>query len=302
MDVKIYPRAVSGVFAKKRMMLVLATQAIFYGLPWINWNHRQAVLCDFATYKFYLFGIVLWPQDLIYFAIFILMLVMFLLLTSANFGRIFCGFACPEVVYSEIFFLIERVIEGDWLARKRLDCLPWVGSFTKWRIKSLKYFAWIMIALWTGFTFTGYLSPIRQLVISALEFQMNEWELLCFGLYTLMTFCNAGFLREKICKYICPYSRFQSVTMGRETKIVFYDGRRGEPRGGRSKKADRLSMALGDCVDCGVCVQVCQMGVDIRNGFQYMCIDCGACIDACNQVMKKMGYSSGLIRYARENK
>ncbi len=300
MDTKIYPRAVSGVFAKWRAFLVWMTQGVFYGLPWLNWNHRQSVLCDLVRNKFYVFGMVLWPQDLIYLAVLLIMAATFLLHTSANFGRIFCGFCCPEVVYTEIFRWVEKKTEGDWLARKRLDMFPWLGGSRKWRIKASKYFIWVVIAVLTGFTFTGYFSPIRQLAVSALQFECSGWQLSCWGVYALLTFCNAGFLREKICKYICPYSRFQSVAMGNGTRVVFYDRIRGEPRGGRSKKINPENTGLGDCVDCNVCVQVCQMGIDIRNGFQYLCIDCGACIDACNQIMKKMGYPSGLIRYARE--
>ncbi len=297
---KIYVRSISGVFTRRRIALVIFTQLLFYGLPWVNWNHRQAILFDFVGRKFYLFGIILWPHKLIWFVIFVGILVLGVFLSSAIVGRIFCGYACPEVVYTEIFTWIERKIEGGWLARIRLDSEVWLWNFRKWRIKFTKQFLWICISIWTGFVFVGYLSPIRHLGLSVIRLELGSWLVFWLCFYSLLTWVNAGFLRERFCKYVCLYLRFQRVIINRNTILVAYDRHRGEPRRGRSKKIDHVKLGLGDCVDCDICIQTCPMGIDIRNGFQHMCIDCGACIDACNQVMGKMGYPPGLIRYATE--
>jgi cytochrome c oxidase accessory protein FixG len=297
---KIYPRAVSGVFAKWRVILVLATQILYYGLPWISWNDRQAVLFDLVSRKFYIFGLVLWPQDIIYLTIILILSALALFLFTAVAGRLFCGYACPQTVYTEIFMWIERKVEGDRFARIRLDGEEWPWSFKKWRIKLTKHSLWILLALWTGFTFVGYFTPIQVLAKEVLEMTLGPWQAFWLLFYAFATWGNAGFMREQVCKYMCPYARFQSVMVDKDTFVVTYDKTRGEPRGSRSKSADHKQMGLGDCVDCSICVQVCPTGIDIRDGLQYMCIGCGACIDACNQVMDKVGYERGLVRYTSE--
>ncbi|HLU02079.1 MAG TPA: cytochrome c oxidase accessory protein CcoG [Advenella sp.] len=296
---KIYPRSVTGVFAKWRVILVLATQVVFYGLPWLQWNGRQAVLFDLAERKFYIFGIVLWPQDVVYLAIILIISAYGLFLFTALAGRLFCGYACPQTVYTEIFMWIERKVEGDRVARIRLDESPM--SLRKFRIKAVKHFLWIVVAWWTGSTFIGYFSPIRALGTELLHFELSFWQWFWMLFYSFATWGNAGFLRESVCKYMCPYARFQSVMVDKDTFVVTYDRIRGEPRGGRSKKIVPSQAGLGDCVDCTICVQVCPTGIDIRDGLQYMCIGCGACIDACDQVMDKMNYPRGLIRYTSES-
>ena len=296
---KIYPRSVTGVFAKWRIILVLATQAIFYGLPWLQWNGRQAVLFDLAERKFYIFGIVLWPQDVFYLAIILIISAYGLFLFTALAGRLFCGYACPQTVYTEIFMWIERKVEGDRVARIRLDESPM--SVRKFRIKATKHFLWLVVAWWTGSTFIGYFSPIRELGVELIHFELSFWQWFWMIFYSFATWGNAGFLRESVCKYMCPYARFQSVMVDKDTFVVTYDRIRGEPRGRRSKKVVPSEAGLGDCVDCTICVQVCPTGIDIRDGLQYMCIGCGACIDACNQVMDKMNYPTGLIRYTSES-
>ncbi|MBU3541865.1 cytochrome c oxidase accessory protein CcoG [Polynucleobacter sp. MWH-Loch1C5] len=297
---KIYPRAVSGVFAKWRVILILATQILYYGLPWISWNDRQAVLFDLVSRKFYIFGLVLWPQDIIYLTIILILSALALFLFTAVAGRLFCGYACPQTVYTEIFMWIERKVEGDRFARIRLDGEEWPWSFKKWRIKLTKHSLWILLALWTGFTFVGYFTPIQVLAKEVLEMTLGPWQAFWLLFYAFATWGNAGFMREQVCKYMCPYARFQSVMVDKDTFVVTYDKTRGEPRGSRSKSADHKQMGLGDCVDCSICVQVCPTGIDIRDGLQYMCIGCGACIDACNQVMDKVGYERGLVRYTSE--
>jgi cytochrome c oxidase accessory protein FixG len=297
-DAKIYARAVTGTFARWRVVFVFLTQALFYGLPWLQWDGRQAVLFDLGARRFYLFGLVLWPQDMVYLAILLLISAVGLFLFTALAGRLFCGYACPQTVYSEIFAWIERKVEGDRSARQRLDNAPW--SAHKLRLKATKHALWLAIAWWTGSTFIGYFAPIRQLAHDLFTLQLGPWQWFWIVFYSLATWGNAGFLRESVCKYMCPYARFQSVMVDRDTLVVAYDKTRGEPRGGRSRQADARMLGLGDCVDCQWCVQVCPTGIDIRNGLQYMCIGCGACVDACNDVMKKMHYAPGLIRYASE--
>ena len=295
---KIYPRAVSGLFARWRVWTVLLTQLLFYGLPWMSWNGRQAVLFDLAGRKFHIFGLVMWPQDIIFLTVLLVISALSLFLFTALAGRLFCGYACPQTVYTEIFMWIERKIEGDRFARIRLDSDPW--SLRKLRLKTAKHFAWGAIALWTGFTFVGYFTPIRELAHAVVTFSLGPWETFWLLFYSVATWGNAGFLREQVCKYMCPYARFQSVMVDHDTLVVTYDPVRGDPRGKRSKREDHRKAGLGDCVDCSICVQVCPTGIDIRDGLQYECIGCGACIDACDQVMDKMMYPRGLIRYTSE--
>ena len=296
---KIYPRAVHGAFASWRWGLVFATQLVFYGLAWLEWNGRQAVLFDLAARKFYIFGLVLWPQDVIYLAILLVISALALFLFTAVAGRLWCGYACPQTVYTEIFLWIERRIEGDRLARMKLDQSP--GGARKVALKSAKHGAWIALSVWTGFTFVGYFTPIRDLLHSAATLDFGAWEWFWIAFYGFATYGNAGWMREQVCKYMCPYARFQSAMFDTDTLVITYDATRGEPRGSRGKKVDPRAAGLGDCVDCNICVQVCPTGIDIRGGLQYECIGCAACIDGCDQVMDRMGYPRGLIRYSTEN-
>ena len=284
---QIYPRAVSGVYAWLRWAAVWATQLVYYGFPWLTWNDRQAVLFDIVHRKFYLFGLVFWPQDVVYLTALLILAALSLFLFTAVAGRVWCGYACPQTVYTEIFLWIERVIEGDRNARIRLDALP---SSKKFPRKAAKHAAWILFAAWTGFTFVGYVTPIRELWSEMLELSTGPWETFWIAFYGFATYGNAGWMREQVCKYMCPYARFQSAMFDKDTLIITYDAKRGEPRGkGESK---------GDCIDCGICVQACPTGIDIRNGLQYECIGCAACIDGCNQVMDKVKRPRGLIRYS----
>jgi cytochrome c oxidase accessory protein FixG len=306
---KIYPRAVHGWFAGWRWTMIWLTQIVFYGTAWLEWNGRQAVLFDLAARKFYIFGLVFWPQDFIYLTGLLVVAAYSLFLFTAIGGRLWCGYACPQTVYTEIFMWIERRVEGDRQARMRLDAAPLTAS--KLGRKAAKHALWIAVALWTGFTFVGYFTPIRDLwdeVLSAFRWlgggagsSLGPWETFWMLFYGFATYGNAGWMREQVCKYMCPYARFQGVMFDRDTMIVTYDAARGEPRGGRQRKVDHRAAGLGDCVDCTLCVQVCPTGIDIRDGLQYECIGCAACIDACDQVMDKMGYPRGLIRYSTEN-
>ena len=295
----IYPRAVHGWFASWRVAVVLATQLVYYGGPWLTWNGRQAVLFDLAARKFYIFGIVFWPQDFILLTALLVISALALFLFTAIAGRLWCGFACPQTVYTEIFMWIERKLEGDHLARMKLDRQGL--SVRKVVLKAAKHGTWIALSLWTGFTFVGYFTPIKTLVAEVASVGLGPWELFWILFYSLATYGNAGWMREQVCKYMCPYARFQSVMFDSDTLVITYDGARGEPRGSRRRSADYRTAGLGACVDCGICVQVCPTGIDIRNGLQYECIGCAACIDGCDQVMDKMGYARGLIRYSTEN-
>ena len=296
---KIYPRAVSGIFNYWRIALVVFTQAIFYGLPWITWKDRQAVLFDLGARKFYLFDLVFWPQDFIWLAVIMILSALGLFLFTAIAGRLWCGYACPQTVYTELFIWVEGWIEGDYKKQQKLNSMPWNGE--KLLRRGGKHLAWILLSLWTGFTFVGFFTPIHVLGQEVFTHTTGPWETFWMLFYGFATWGFAGFMREQVCKYMCPYARFQSVMFDTDTLIITYDYKRGETRGTRRKGADYRAQGLGDCVDCGICVQVCPTGIDIRNGLQYMCIGCAACIDACDQVMEKMDYPKGLIRYSTQN-
>ena len=295
---KIYPRAVNGLFARWRWGFVIATQVVFYGLAWLPWNDRQAVLFDLAARKFYVFGLVLWPQDFIYLTALLVISALSLFLFTAVAGRVWCGYACPQTVYTEIFMWVERVVEGERGARMKLDAAG--TSAAKIGKKAAKHAIWAAIGLWTGITFVGYFTPIRDLVFSVARLELGPWEWFWTLFYGFATYGNAGWMREQVCKYMCPYARFQSAMFDQDTLVISYDRERGEPRGSRGRKADYKAAGLGACVDCNICVQVCPTGIDIREGLQYECIGCALCIDGCDQVMDKMGYPRGLIRYTSE--
>nr|WP_199873148.1 cytochrome c oxidase accessory protein CcoG [Ideonella sp. A 288] len=296
---EIYARAVTGWFAGWRWVAVWLTQLLFYGLPWVQWGGRQAVLFDLDAQRFYILGLVLYPQDLVFLAALLVLSAMALFFFTAVAGRLWCGYTCPQTVYTEIFMWVERHIEGDRIARMRLDQSPWgAGKIAR---KTAKHGAWLAIGLFTGFSFVGYFTPIRELTQAVATFSVTPWNLFWVLFYGLATYGNAGWLREQMCKYMCPYARFQSALIDKDSLIITYDAGRGDPRGSRSRKTSAAAQGLGDCIDCTLCVQVCPTGIDIRDGLQNECIGCAACIDVCNGVMDKMGYPQGLIRYSTEN-
>ncbi len=301
-DKAIYARSVTGWFNHWRWAMVWVTQLVFYGLPWLSINGRQAMLFDLAARRFYIFNLVLYPQDLIYLTGLLVISALSLFLFTAVAGRLWCGYACPQTVYTEIFMWVERKIEGDRVARMKLD--KSAMSLAKLTRKTAKHAVWIAIGLWTGFTFVGYFTPIRELAGSVLTLGLGPWEWFWILFYGFATYGNAGWMREQVCKYMCPYARFQSAMFDHDTLIVTYDGARGEGRGVRPRSdtpEQYQAKGLGDCIDCGLCVQVCPTGIDIRNGLQYECISCSACIDVCDSVMDKMHYPHGLIRYSTPN-
>lgn len=295
---KVYMRDVKGWWNTWRWVLVWITQILFFVTPWLEWNGRQAVLLHLVERKFYLFGLVLWPQDVFYLALLLIISAYALFLFTAIAGRLFCGYACPQTVYTEIFMWVENRIEGDRSARIKLDNAPL--SARKFGLKAFKHLVWLMISLWMGFTLVAYFTPVDEL-LAALPFNLSGWELFWTFFYAGFCYMQAGFLREQVCKYMCPYARFQGVMFDPDTLVITYDPERGEPRSVRKKAIDAKAAGLGDCVDCGLCVVVCPTGIDIRKGQQYECIGCGACIDACDPVMDKLGLPRGLIRYTTEN-
>ncbi len=296
---KIYPRSVKGWFANWRWVMVFVTQLVFYGLPWLRWNDRQAVLFDLGARRFFIFDLVLYPQDFIYLSALLIISAYGLFFFTAIGGRLWCGYACPQTVYTEIFLWVERRFEGERGAHQKRDAGDWtVGKVAR---KVGKHAAWLTIAWWTGFTFVGYFTPIHTLWGEAFTLSFGPWEWFWVNFYGFATYGNAGFMREQVCKYMCPYARFQSAMYDRDTMTITYDAARGDPRGVRARNADAKSLNLGDCIDCGLCVQVCPTGIDIRDGSQYECTGCTACIDACNGVMDKMHYPRQLIRYATLN-
>ena len=349
---KIYPRDVSGTFTRLRVAAVIWLLGMFYVFPWLRWDGRQAVLFDLPARKFHVFGLTFWPQDFVFLALLLIIAGIALFFFTALAGRLWCGYACPQTVWTEVFLWMERWTEGDRGRRMKLDQGPWTRE--KVLRKGAKHLLWLAFALWTGFTFVGFFTPITDLAARLVPFEWGGWETFWVLFYALATWGNAGFLREQVCKYMCPYARFQSAMFDRNTLLIAYDPRRGEPRGPRKRglasvlergrglldlstaydyvfrasqhpsAADARAQArgtivlahagekaeplpkfapeeLGDCIDCTICVQVCPTGIDIRNGLQYECIACGACIDACDEVMAKVGYPRGLIRYTTQN-
>lgn len=296
---KIYPRSIFGYFAKWRWVMIWLTQLFFYGIPWLEWGQRQALLFDIPAKRFYIFQLVLYPQDLIYLTAILIISALSLFLFTAIAGRLWCGYTCPQTVYTEIFLWIERKIEGDRAKRMKLDAAKM--SSEKLIRKFFKHFVWIAFAAWTGFTFVGYFTPIRELGTDLMQLNLGSWATFWVIFYGFATYGNAGFMREQVCKYMCPYARFQSAMFDDDTLIVTYDEERGEPRGAGSRKNEAKTESLGSCIDCSLCVQVCPTGIDIRDGLQYECIGCGLCADVCDSVMDRVGDARGLIKYTTQN-
>ncbi len=295
---KIYTRKIEGFYQRVRLYTGWPLLIGYFLLPWINWDGRQSVWFDLPARKFHIFGLTLWPQDLPLLA-FLLIISAFGLFAITTFaGRIWCGYTCPQTVWTTMFMWVEQKTEGSRNQRIKLDKAPW--SAEKALKKFAKHAGWLFIALATGVTFVGYFSSIRELVPSLATLSAGKWPALWTMFFTVATYVNAGWMREQVCKYMCPYARFQSVMFDRDTLIVSYDSQRGEPRGSRKKSSDYAALGLGTCIDCSLCVQVCPTGIDIRDGLQYECIGCALCVDACNSVMDKMNYPRGLVRYTSE--
>jgi cytochrome c oxidase accessory protein FixG len=295
---KVYPREVSGRFARLRIFAVIALLGLFYVFPWVQWNGRQAVLFDLPARKFYIFGLTLFPQDFYLLTWLLIIAALSLFFFTALAGRLWCGFACPQTVWTEVFVWMERLTEGNRSQQMKLDKAPWTAD--KILRKTSKQVLWVTFAAFTGCTFVGFFSPIQGLAAEVAGARLSSWELFWVAFYGFATYGNAGFLREQVCKYMCPYARFQSAMFDRNTLIISYDPVRGEPRGARGRGVTAQSVGQGDCIDCTLCVQACPTGIDIRKGLQYECIACAACVDACDSVMDKVGSPRGLVRYSTQ--
>lgn len=296
---KIYVRRIKGFYRNLRVYGGAALFTLYFGTLWLDWNGRQAVLFDLPARQFHIFGITFWPQDFILLSWALIISAFALFLVTVLAGRVWCGYTCPQSVWTWIFMFIEEKTEGKRNARIKLDDQPM--SAQKFLRKAAKHLLWLAVALVTALTFVGYFVPIKTLLPQLATFQVGGWAVFWIAFFTLATYGNAGWLREQVCIYMCPYARFQAVMFDQNTLVVSYDEARGEPRGARKRGIEPREAGLGDCIDCELCVQVCPTGIDIRDGLQYECIGCAACIDACDSVMDKMGYEPGLIRYTTEN-
>ncbi|WP_386079873.1 cytochrome c oxidase accessory protein CcoG [Vreelandella sp. F11] len=298
----IYVREIKGVFQKLRRSANWALMLAFFLLPWINIGGRPLILFDLPNREFHIFSATFYPQEFILLSWLLIICAFGLFFITVFAGRVWCGYTCPQSVWTFLFIWLEHRIEGSRNRRIKLDSQP-MNAEKAWR-KGAKHAAWLLIALATGVTFVGYFTPIRELVAELPTLEAHGWSYFWVGFFLVFTYLNAGWLREQVCIYMCPYARFQSVMFDRDTLIVSYDESRGEPRGRRKKSLSHLEAreaGYGDCIDCELCVQVCPTGIDIRDGLQYECITCAACIDACDSVMDKMGYPRGLVRYTTEN-
>ncbi len=294
----IYSRKIKGTFNSMRHYTVWILLGLYYAVPWFNFDGHQAILFDLPARKFYLLGLTIWPQDFVLLSWLLIIAALLLLFVTSIAGRLWCGYACPQTVWTETFIWIERFFEGDRNSQMKLAKMPW--NFKKIKSKIGKHFFWLIFAFLTGYTFVGYFTPIKNLTPEILNWNLGPWETFWIFFYSFATWGNAGLLRQQVCKYMCPYARFQGAMFDKDTLIISYDSERGENRGTRKKNQDYKVKGLGDCIDCELCVQVCPVGIDIRNGLQYECIACALCIDACNSIMDKMGYARDLVHYTTE--
>ncbi|MAM86744.1 MAG: cytochrome c oxidase accessory protein CcoG [unclassified Hahellaceae] len=296
---KIYVKKVLGFFQRIRTFTLYFFMGAYFLTCWISIDGQQLVHFDLPERQFHIFGATFWPQDFALLAAMLIIAAFGLFFVTTLFGRVWCGYTCPQTVWTFIFIWLEEKFEGSRNARMKLDQQPWTRE--KVVKKGLTHTSWLLVALATGLTFVGYFYPVRELVPDFFTLSVDSgWAYFWIAFFTVATYLNAGWLREQVCIYMCPYARFQSVMFDQDTLTVAYDPVRGEPRSGRKKSLDHKAVGLGDCIDCGMCVQVCPTGIDIRDGLQYECIGCAKCIDACDNIMDRMGYDPGLIRYATE--
>lgn len=307
---KIFTRSMEGFFQRVRLFTGWPLLLGYFFLPWINLDGRQAVLFDLPARKFHVLWLTFWPQDFVLLGWLLAIAAFALFFVTTLWGRVWCGYTCPQTVWTAIFMWAEQLAEGDRNQRIKLDKQPsllsragWnkTGFNKSWR-RLFKHSMWMGFAALTGITFIGYFYPVRELFSHALQWQLPLVAVAWCVFFTLATYINAGWLREQVCIYMCPYARFQSAMFDQNTLVISYDKARGEQRGARRRNSDYKAEGLGDCIDCTMCVQVCPTGIDIRNGLQYQCIGCAACIDACDDIMDKMGYARGLISYTTEKK
>ncbi|WP_065950388.1 cytochrome c oxidase accessory protein CcoG [Pseudomonas sp. 37 R 15] len=298
-DNLIHTRSFTGLYRTLRMSGGALLFLAFFGTVWLNWGGRQAVLWDLAESKFHIFGATFWPQDFILLSALLIICAFGLFAVTVFAGRVWCGYTCPQSVFTWLFMWCEKISEGERNQRIKLHAAPW--GLNKLARRSAKHTLWLGISVLTGLTFVGYFTPIRPLAAELLTWQLGGVSLFWVLFFTAATYLNAGWLREAVCMHMCPYARFQSVMFDKDTLAVAYDGARGERRGPRRREVKSADVGLGDCIDCQLCVQVCPTGIDIRDGLQMACIGCAACIDACDSIMDKMGYARGLVSYTSEH-
>lgn len=296
---KIQTRRFKGRYRRLRMVGGGFLLGLYFLTAWVNWGNRQAVWWDLSTSQFHILHQSFWAQDLIYLAGILVVCAVGLFLATVVVGRVWCGYACPQSVWTWLFMWAENITEGERHQRIRLDS----SAITTHKLvrRLLKHSLWLAISFVTGFTFVGYFVPIRELFMNLISFQLGAMSVFWIGFFTLATYLNAGWLREKVCFHMCPYGRFQSSMLDADSQVITYNAKRGEPRGSRKRETPHHQGQQGDCIDCQMCVQVCPTGIDIREGLQMECIGCAACIDACDNVMDKMNYPRGLIRYVSKN-
>lgn len=298
-DNHIYVRSMQGVFQRLRKYMGWFFMVLFLALPLLQWDGNQAILFNIAEQRIHVFSMTLFPQDLMVFALLFIVGAFGLFFVTSYLGRVWCGFMCPQTIWTFIFIWFEEKIEGSANKRLKMNQSGWTAE--KVRKKALKHTAWLSFSVFTGLAFMAYFVPIIELYKSFFLLEASGLVYFWVLFFAFCTYGNAGWMRTIMCTHMCPYARFQSAMFDTDTLIVGYDFKRGESRGPRSRKADPKEMGLGDCIDCNLCVQVCPAGIDIRDGLQYECINCGACIDACDQTMERMNYPKGLIKYTSEN-
>jgi len=307
----IEPRSVKGRFRNIKTIILVLAYLVYFLLPWLPWSREvgpnQAIVFDLATHKYYLFNLVFHPQDILTLAALLFLAAVFLFFITTIAGRIFCGFFCFQTLWTDAFRLIEQKIQGTRVTRLRLKKQPWSSKEKLLKVGST-HALWLLLAFWSGLTFTLYWAEARTLIVEFFTGQAPFAAYLTTLIITVTTYLAAGVIKDAVCVHICPYSRFQSAMFDENTAIVSYDERRGEAEAGRAKPVkamkslqQRHEAGIGDCVDCNYCVQVCPMGIDIRDGLQIACIHCGLCVDACDTIMDKQGWPRGLIRYTSEN-
>ena len=296
----VYVREQKGFYQKIRRYINWPLMFIFIAMPFVQFNSQQAVLLDVVTQEFRIFNFTFWPQDFILLAGVFLVAAFGLFFATTWLGRVWCGYVCPQTLWTLAYVWVEHRIEGTRNKRIALDKAPWTPSKTVKKI--LKHLIWQLMSLFTATTFISYFVPVNELYTTMLTFDWSGIVTFWVLFFALSTYVNAGWMREQVCIHLCPYSRFQSAMFDKNTLLVAYDANRGENRAARKHKDDPKALGLGDCVDCNLCVDVCPAGIDIRNGIQYECINCGLCIDACDETMEKFNYPKGLISYTSEQK
>ncbi len=307
--IPIYTRSVKGHFRNLKWGILGLAYSVYFLLPWLRWERNvgpdQAVLFDISARKFYLFGLVVHAQDLFWLAGLLMIAALLLFFVTGIAGRVFCGYFCFQTLWTDLYMLIERLVQGDRVARIRLDKAP--RSVGKLLRKGTTHLLWLLAAFLTGLTFTLYWEDAPRLIVEWFTGKAPFAAYATVLFLTATTYVMAGLAREQVCTYMCPYARFQAVMFDADTRIVAYDAARGEGRSGRHRVArsfktheERQQQGIGDCIDCGYCVQVCPTGIDIRNGLQVQCISCALCIDACDTIMGSLGWGRGLVRYTSE--